>query len=133
MRRFAGHPIPRQSLPHARSGPMRVKILGSAAGGGFPQWNCACPNCAGLRAGTLNAKPRSQSQIAFCPGPSLWFLVGSSPDLRTQLAATPELAPSNSRNAIAGVFLRCPDAVSAIGLLHPRLFQHFFVSYTAGI
>ncbi len=112
---------------------MRVKILGSAAGGGFPQWNCACPNCAGLRAGTLNAKPRSQSQIAFCPGPSLWFLVGASPDLRTQLAATPELAPSNSRNAIAGVFLPSADVDSAIGLLHLREFQHFFVFCTAGV
>ncbi len=74
---------------------MRIKLLGSAAGGGFPQWNCACSNCAGLRAGTLNAKPRSQTQIAFSPAPSLWFLVGASPDLRTQLATTKELAPSN--------------------------------------
>ncbi|HKT47522.1 MAG TPA: MBL fold metallo-hydrolase [Candidatus Acidoferrales bacterium] len=112
---------------------MRVKILGSAAGGGFPQWNCACPNCSGFRDGTLRAQPRSQTQIAFSPSPGLWFLVAASPDLRTQLVSAPELAPSASRTPIAGVFLASADVDSAIGLLHLREFQHFFVFSTAGV
>lgn len=112
---------------------MRVKVLGSAAGGGFPQWNCACPNCSGLRAGTLRAKPRSQTQIAFSPEPGLWFLIAASPDLRAQMAAMPELAPSGSRSPIAGVFLPSADVDSAIGLLHLREFQHFLVFSAAGV
>ena len=43
---------------------MHIYILGSAAGGGFPQWNCNCPNCHGVRTGTINAKVRTQSSIA---------------------------------------------------------------------
>src|SRR5258705_494962 len=60
---------------------MRVKILGSAAGGGFPQWNCACANCRGLREGTLRSRARTQTQIAFSPDPDakVWFLVSASP------------------------------------------------------
>src|SRR5580692_705325 len=67
------------------NGQMQVEILGTAAGGGFPQWNCACRNCSGLRAGTLHAKPRTQTQIAFSPDDRVWFLIGASPDLRSQI------------------------------------------------
>lgn len=115
---------------------MRIKVLGSAAGGGFPQWNCACLNCAGLRAGHLNAKPRSQAQLAFTPDRKSWFLLGASPDLRTQLLATPELAPSPDDSAsfpIAGVFLPSADVDSVMGLLHLREFQTFFAFSTPAI
>ncbi len=115
---------------------MKLKILGSAAGGGFPQWNCACPNCAGLRAGTLRAKPRTQTQIAFSPDDRVWFLVGASPDLRMQILATPELAPSADRlghSPIGGVFLPSSDVDSVMGLLHLREFQGFFVFSTAAV
>jgi pyrroloquinoline quinone biosynthesis protein B len=72
---------------------MQVKILGSGAGGGFPQWNCACPNCRGLRAGTFNGKARSQAQVAISGDLHSWFLLGASPDLRGQIEATPDLHP----------------------------------------
>jgi len=73
---------------------MHIKILGSAADGGFPQWNCSCRNCSGFRNGSLRTRPRSQTQIAFSPLPNLWFLVGASPDLRSKLLAAPEMSPS---------------------------------------
>jgi pyrroloquinoline quinone biosynthesis protein B len=115
---------------------MRLKILGSAAGGGFPQWNCACHNCAGLRAGILRSQPRTQTQIAFSPLPQVWFLVGASPDLRSQITTTPELAPNPEtpgRSPIAGVFLLSADVDSVMGLLHLREFQSFFVFATSAI
>ena len=67
---------------------MKITVLGSAAGGGFPQWNCHCRNCAGLRAGTLRARPRTQSSIAVSGrDPASFVLVNASPDLRAQLEA----------------------------------------------
>src|SRR6266581_2991085 len=112
---------------------MRVKVLGSAAGGGFPQWNCGCPNCSGLRNGTLNSRPRTQTQIAIAADPkyalrAYWTLVNASPDLRSQIVATPELAPfSNTRSstAIFDVYLPTADVDSLMGLLHLREFQAF--------
>jgi pyrroloquinoline quinone biosynthesis protein B len=115
---------------------MRIKILGSAAGGGFPQWNCFCANCAGLRSGSFHGRARTQTQIAFSPDDSgdVWFLVGASPDLRTQILATPDLAPrKQGHSPIAGVFLLSADADSVMGLLHLREFQSFFVFSTAGV
>jgi len=112
---------------------MRVKVLGSAAGGGFPQWNCACPNCSGLRNGSIKARPRTQTQIAIAadPGYALreyWTLVNASPDLRSQIVASPELAPfpnTRSSSAILDVYLQSADADSLMGLLHLREFQAF--------
>jgi pyrroloquinoline quinone biosynthesis protein B len=115
---------------------MRIKILGSAAGGGFPQWNCNCPNCAGLRNGYIHAHARTQTQIAFTVDSKIWFLIGASPDLRTQILATPELTPNgNSATAspIGGVFLPSADTDSLMGLLHLREFQSFFVFATASL
>jgi pyrroloquinoline quinone biosynthesis protein B len=76
---------------------MRVKILGSAAGGGFPQWNCACANCRAARSGTFAGKSRTQAQVAVSADSRTWFLLGASPDLRGQIVATPELHPDGSR------------------------------------
>lgn len=115
---------------------MLIKILGSAAGGGFPQWNCACRNCAGLRDGTLRAKPRTQTQIAFTPDNRVWFLVGASPDLRAQILSATELSPdpaAPNHSPIGGVFLPSADVDSAMGLLHLREFQNFFVFSSAGV
>lgn len=115
---------------------MQIKILGSAAGGGFPQWNCACHNCAGLRAGTLRGKPRTQTQVAFSPLPDVWFLIGASPDLRSQITAMPELSPSVDKpglTPIVGVFLPSADVDSVMGLLHLREFQNFFVFCTSTV
>ncbi|HEY2634021.1 MAG TPA: pyrroloquinoline quinone biosynthesis protein PqqB [Steroidobacteraceae bacterium] len=74
---------------------MKIRVLGSAAGGGFPQWNCNCPNCAGLRAGTLDARARTQSSIAVASGTS-WVLVNASPDVLAQLRANPDLQPARA-------------------------------------
>src|ERR1700686_1917418 len=115
---------------------MQIKILGSAAGGGFPQWNCGCRNCSGLRAGSLKATARTQTQLAFSPDGQVWFLLGASPDLRAQILATAELAPSpggSSSSPIGGVFLTSADVDSVMGLLHLREFQTFFVFATPAV
>ena len=117
---------------------MRIKILGSAAGGGFPQWNCACANCSGIREGSLHGCARTQTQVAFSPDPEgkVWFLVCASPDLRAQILATPELAPqakAETHSPIAGVFLPSADVDSVMGLLHLREFQSFFVFAAAAV
>jgi pyrroloquinoline quinone biosynthesis protein B len=115
---------------------MQIKILGSAAGGGFPQWNCACRNCSGLRSGSLQATARTQTQIAFSPDGVVWFLLGASPDLRTQILATPELAPPDGEptgSPIGGVFLPSADVDSLMGLLHLREFQSFFLFATPAL
>jgi pyrroloquinoline quinone biosynthesis protein B len=82
--------------------------LGSAAGGGFPQWNCNCRNCSGVRAGTLRALRRTQSSIAVCGRDArAWVLVNASPDLLAQLQANPVLQPRRAPrdSAIAGIVL----------------------------
>jgi pyrroloquinoline quinone biosynthesis protein B len=113
---------------------MHIKILGSAAGGGFPQWNCACRNCSCLRDGTLRGRARTQTQIAISPDSRVWFFVGASPDLRTQIIGTPELSPQPDGTApIAGVFLPSADVDAVMGLLHLREFQTFFIFATASV
>jgi pyrroloquinoline quinone biosynthesis protein B len=115
---------------------MRVKVLGSAAGGGFPQWNCQCPNCSALRDGRLKARPRTQTQVIFSPDSKVWFLLCASPDLRQQVLAAHELAPpadASSPSPIGGVFLPGADVDSVMGLLHLREFQSFFVFATGGV
>jgi pyrroloquinoline quinone biosynthesis protein B len=73
----------------------KVRVLGAAAGGGFPQWNCACAMCAGLREGRLRARPRTQSSIALSPDGRKWILVNASPDIGEQLRARPALHPQH--------------------------------------
>jgi pyrroloquinoline quinone biosynthesis protein B len=104
---------------------MRVKILGSAAGGGFPQWNCACSNCRELRAGAFHGKARTQAQVAVSADGRSWFLLGASPDLRAQIEATPELHPRDGlrQSPIAGVVLANADIDHALGLLLLRELQ----------
>lgn len=87
---------------------MKIRVLGSAAGGGFPQWNCNCRNCAGLRAGTFNGQARTQSSIAVTgTDPAAAVLVNVSPDILAQLRMTPELQPNRSLRdtGIAGIIL----------------------------
>jgi pyrroloquinoline quinone biosynthesis protein B len=76
---------------------MKIRVLGSAAGGGFPQWNCNCRNCAGVRKGSVRALKRTQSSIAVSGGdPTAWALVNASPDILAQLQANPVLQPGRS-------------------------------------
>ena len=87
---------------------MRIRVLGSAAGGGFPQWNCNCRNCSGVRNGTVRAAPRTQSSIAVGGSdPGAWALVNVSPDILAQLKAHPDLQPARAMrdSGVAGIVL----------------------------
>ncbi len=114
---------------------MHVKILGSAAGGAFPQWNCACPNCCAVRTGTFHGKPRSQTQVAITEDGHSWYLLGASPDLRSQIETTPELHPREGlrQSPIAGVVLANADLDHVLGLLLLRELQPLRVYATASV
>lgn len=101
---------------------MLIHILGSAAGGGFPQWNCNCRNCAGLRKGQINARPRTQSSIALSDGGGNWILCNASPDIRTQLEQTPVLQPGRHLRdtAIGAIILMDSQLDHTTGLLTLR-------------
>src|ERR1700727_1916035 len=114
---------------------MQVKILGSAAGGAFPQWNCACENCSAVRAGTLHGKPRTQTQLALSEDGRSWFLLGASPDLRAQIEATPELHPRDGirQSPVAGAVLTNADIDHVLGLLLLRELQPLRVHATESV
>src|SRR5688572_15962722 len=97
---------------------MRVRVLGSAAGGGFPQWNCNCRNCAGVRSGSVQATPRTQSSIAVSGDGSSWVLINASPDLLAQIRAFPELQPGRALRdtAISDVLLVDAQIDHTLGL-----------------
>src|SRR2546428_12945398 len=97
---------------------MRVIILGSAAGGGVPQWNCGCPNCTDAR---HDNRGRTQSCVAVSADGERWVLLNASPDLRTQLAAHHELWPRGRRGSgIAAVILTDGEIDHTLGLLLMR-------------
>jgi pyrroloquinoline quinone biosynthesis protein B len=102
---------------------MRITVLGSAAGGGFPQWNCNCRNCAGVRNGGVRAKPRTQSSI-FVSGAGApdGVLFNASPDILQQIRATPALQPARALRdtAIAAVVLIDGQVDHATGLFMLR-------------
>jgi pyrroloquinoline quinone biosynthesis protein B len=114
---------------------IRIHILGSAAGGGLPQWNCACPNCAAARTGKIT--PQTQSSIAISgdsEGFHRWFLINASPDLTRQIESMPRLQPrrDSPRNSpIAGVLLTNADIDHALGLLLMRQQEMPLVVYAA--
>lgn len=102
---------------------MQIIVLGSAAGGGFPQWNCNCSNCAGVRAGTIVATPRTQSSIiAGSDEGSDWILLNASPDVLEQIRHTPVLQPNRGirDSGIAGVILVDGQIDHATGLFMLR-------------
>jgi pyrroloquinoline quinone biosynthesis protein B len=104
-------------------------VLGAAAGGGFPQWNCACRQCAWARAGDHRVRPASQASLAVSADDETWLIVGASPDLRQQIGATPRLWPRGSGrdSPIAGVFLLGGDVDAIAGLLVLRERQPFTI------
>jgi pyrroloquinoline quinone biosynthesis protein B len=114
---------------------MRIRVLGSAAGGGFPQWNCACPNCSALRDGSVKARPRTQAQVAVSSDPSHWFLLNASPDLRQQILATPELSATSSTlgSPISTILLTSADVDCVMGLLHLREFHPLHIYSTFSV
>lgn len=77
---------------------MKVLVLGSGAGGGFPQWNCNCRLCAGQRHGELAAHARTQSSIAVSADGEAWVLLNASPDIGTQIRNHPQLHPRRPTN-----------------------------------
>ncbi|MDP3293342.1 MAG: pyrroloquinoline quinone biosynthesis protein PqqB [Nevskia sp.] len=101
---------------------MKIRILGSAAGGGFPQWNCNCETCDGCRSGRLNAIARTQSSIAVSANGQDWVLINASPDIRAQILANPTLQPNRSLRdtGIKAVFLMDAQIDHVTGLLMLR-------------
>jgi pyrroloquinoline quinone biosynthesis protein B len=101
---------------------LRVLVLGSAAGGGFPQWNCHCANCRRARAGDPAARARTQSSLAVTADGERWFLLNASPDLRQQVAAHPPLEPRSGprHSPLAGAVLTNGDVDHVAGLLSLR-------------
>ena len=98
---------------------LRVVVLGAAAGGGVPQWNCGCPVC--LKARTSPELRSTQASIAISADGDHWFLINASPDLRQQLIATPQLHPKALRHSpIAGVILTNGEVDAVAGLLSMR-------------
>jgi pyrroloquinoline quinone biosynthesis protein B len=110
-----------------------IRILGSAAGGGLPQWNCACVNCVAARGGKID--PQTQSSIAISADAEEfqnWWLINASPDLLPQIESTTRLQPRRnaSRNSpIAGVLLTNADIDHALGLLLLRQQEKPLVVY----
>ncbi|KWR90788.1 pyrroloquinoline quinone biosynthesis protein PqqB [Cupriavidus sp. IDO] len=111
-----------------------IRVLGSAAGGGFPQWNCNCHNCDGVRRGTLRATPRTQSSIALFDDGAEAILVNASPDILRQLRDTPSLQPARAPRdtAIAGVVLMDAQIDHVTGLLMLREHRRALPVYATG-
>jgi pyrroloquinoline quinone biosynthesis protein B len=100
---------------------LRLLVLGAAAGGGLPQWNCACVNCRAARRGDI--KPSTQASLAVSADGSNWFLINASPDCREQIAQTPQLHPPGlalRQSPIAGVFVTNGEVDAIAGLLSLR-------------
>jgi pyrroloquinoline quinone biosynthesis protein B len=107
---------------------MRIRILGSAAGGRFPQWNCGCGNCVAVRERKFPGKARTQAQLALTADDFAWFLAGASPDLAFQIESCPDLHPRALRDSpIAGVVLGSADLDHVLGLLILRELQPLHV------
>lgn len=100
---------------------LHVLVLGSAAGGGFPQWNCGCNNCVAVRAGHAGFKPRSQDSVAVSADRENWFLLNASPDVLRQVQENSVLWPRKLRDSpIRGVVLTNGDLDHVLGLLQLR-------------
>jgi len=111
---------------------LRIRILGAAAGGGLPQWNCGCPNCVAARRGEI---PKlTQSSIAVSADGTHWAILNASPDIGAQLVACPELHPTGPRlSPVSSVLLTNGDIDHVAGLLTLREKQPFDLYATAEI
>src|SRR3974390_720630 len=114
---------------------LHFRLLGTSAGGGFPQWNFACTTCAFTRARPDTVSPRLQLQAAVWNSPDAIYLLNASPDLRFQIEANQELRPrigNGKRDTpIQGVVLTTADLDQVLGLLLLREFQPLTVYATA--
>jgi len=115
---------------------MHVRVLGAAAGGAFPQWNCSCSNCTRLRQDRLHGRPRSQAQLAISADESDWFLLNASPDLRYQIESFPPLhsrGPQLRHSPIGAILLSSAELDAALGLLLLREFQRLYIYATRAV
>ncbi len=114
---------------------LRVIVLGSAAGGGFPQWNCNFETSRRARAGDPAARPRTQSSLAVSADGARWFLLNASPDLRQQIGDNPQLHPKSGlrHSPIAGAVLTNADVDHVAGLLTLRESQPLVVYATSRV
>ena len=101
---------------------MKIHVLGSAAGGGFPQWNCNCPQCSAVRAGSPHHQARTQSSIAITSNDTEWLLINASPDVLQQIKSFPALQPARALRdtGIAAVLLMDAQIDHTTGLLMLR-------------
>src|SRR5262245_50683757 len=113
---------------------MQIRILGSAAGGGVPQWNCRCSNCEAARSpGASDVRPRTQSSVAVSADGCRWWLLNVSPDVRQQILAFPSLGPREDERrgqSIAGCVLTDAELDHTAGLLFLREGSTFSVLAT---
>ncbi len=111
---------------------MRVHVLGSAAGGGFPQWNCNCRNCSGLRRGTIRATARTQSSIAVSADGERWYIANAGPDIRQQIERFAGLHPRRGARdtPIEAIVLTNADVDHVAGLLSLRESQPVLIYAT---
>ncbi len=114
---------------------MRVVVLGSAAGGGLPQWNCRCPNCRLARSEPERVRPRTQSSIAVSADDQDWLLINASPDIRQQLFDNEAMHPREGlrHSPIRAVLLTNGDVDHVAGLLTLREGQPYTLYATSGI
>lgn len=115
---------------------MQIRLLGTAAGGGVPQWNCHCPVCREARAANGRVRARTQSSVAISANGRNWFLLNASPDIRTQIENFPPLQPSSKslRNSpIEGVLLTNADLDHSLGLFLLREGEKLPVHATANV
>jgi pyrroloquinoline quinone biosynthesis protein B len=113
---------------------VRIRVLGSAAGGGFPQWNCGCENCRKVRAGEPGLRARTQESIAISGDGASWFLINASPEIRAQIEAFPGLWPRAKRHSpIAGILFSNGDLDHCLGLLSLRESHPLVVHATAAM
>jgi pyrroloquinoline quinone biosynthesis protein B len=97
---------------------MWIRVLGSAAGGGFPQWNCRCPCCRAVRDGSRPCRPRTQSSVAVSADRRTWYLLNASPDVQTQIESFPALHPRAGRaTPLGAVLLTDAELDHTLGLL----------------
>jgi len=113
---------------------MRIRVLGSSAGGGFPQWNCGCANCQGVRRGTIAARARTQESIAVSADGDHWFLLNASPEIRSQIESFAGLHPRAPRHTpLAGILITNGDMDHCLGLLSLRESQRLEIYATEAV
>ncbi len=113
---------------------MKVRVLGAAAGGGLPQWNCACVNCELARAGSPRVAPRTEDSLAVSADGAAWFVLNASPSIHAQLRSFPPLAPRRGRGTpIAGIVLTNGDLDHCLGLFSLRESTPLVVHATSAV